>query len=190
MTQVKSIIVNVNSREVGVNVKSRSTTLQVETKKVSVSCSKLNVKVTPTIVSPRVTKLVRAPIVRSVDLRVVTLAVPGPRGANGSGAITVPFEWNSITILPLLTAVAEKTVLRVEVCLVIPFDGTAPTLSVGDSLDHERLIPVIDIDPSLEATFSVNPGYRYSTATQINLYINSGSGASQGSGIVSIVMEQ
>lgn len=190
MTQVKSVIVNVNSREVGVNVETKNTILQTQTKKVSVSCSKLNVRVTPNIVSPRIDKIVRAPIVRSVDLRVVTLAVPGPKGSDGSGAITVPFEWNSITILPILVAVAEKTVLRVEVCVVIPFDGSSPSLSVGDSGDHQRLLPTTDIDPSLEATFSVNPGYRYGTATQINLYINSGSGASQGSGVVSIVMEQ
>lgn len=190
MTQVRDVVVSVNRLNVGVAVNPSVPTIHTDTNRVSVSCQNINVKVNPTVVVPRVTQVVRSPVIRNVDLEVVTLAVPGPKGADGSGIITVPFEWNSITILPLTVAVADKAVLRVEVCMVEAFNGVSPSISVGDSADHERLMPAIDVDPSQLATFSVHPGHRYPSNTQVNIYINSGSGPSAGSGVASIVMEQ
>lgn len=125
------------------------------------------------------------------DVFVIELANgQGPPGRDAEGAINVRFEWNSITILPIIVAVTGKTVFRVEVCLIESFDGVNPSLSVGDSVDHERLMSTSQVDPSIAATFSSNPGYRYSAGTQVNLYINSGSGASKGSGVVTVYMEQ
>ena len=189
MTRIREIQVNVTSNGVRITTTPRPGSVNVSEKRIRVRCDKLNVQVTPNEIQPIITQVVRTPVIRAVQLELVTLAVTGQRGADGSGAITVPFEWNSISILPITVAVFDKAVLTVSVCLVEAFNGIGASLSVGDSGDHERLLASTLIDPGSIATFTVHPGDRYSSSTQVNLYITPGS-ASTGSGVVSIEMEQ
>lgn len=190
MTQCRDIAVNVTRNDVIVTLNPRGGDVTANVNRVVVRCSNPRVIVQSSTVQARINQTVRTPVVRAVELELVTLAVRGFSGANGQGIVTVPFEWNSITVLPITISTMNKAVLKVDVCIVEPFNGIAPSLSVGDSSSHQNLMDTSENDPSLEATFSVYPGYRYSSNTQVNLYINPGSGVSAGSGVASIVIEQ
>lgn len=190
MTDVRSIVVSQTTNQIDITSPARGANVVATEKTVQVRSSTPTVVLSTNQVQVINRPSILAPVVRATTIRLVTLAVRGQQGADGSGAITVPFEWNSISILPITIAVFDKAVLAVSVCLVEAFDGLAPSLSIGDAANHERLLPAAYVDPSHPFTFSAHPGYRYSTSTQLNLYINPGTGASRGSGVVTVEMEQ
>jgi len=190
MTDVRSIVIDQTTNQVDLTASVRGANVVVTEKTVQVRSNSPTVVLSTNQVQVINRPSVLAPVVRATTIRLITLAVRGQQGADGTGAVTIPFEWNSITILPLTIAIFDKTVLMLEVCMVTAFDGAGASLSIGDTANHSRLMTTGEVDPTLEATFSNNPGYRYSNSTQVNLYINPGSGASRGSGVVSVFMEQ
>lgn len=137
-----------------------------------------------------VTRITRAPAAFVRPVRTVTV-VQGRAGRDGNDGLgsTYRFEFNSITILPLVRIEAGRAVRAVEVCILTPFDGAGASLSVGDDAQHDRLMSASEIDPAVKATFGTFPGYAYTELTLLNLYIAPGSGATAGSGIVVLYLE-
>lgn len=115
--------------------------------------------------------------------------IQGPPGT-GSGRLEFRFDWGDATPKTLLTVPADKLVERVAIHVVEPFDGAGAALTIGDSDDPDRLLRATDNDPTTAGTYEVRPNLEYGSPTAVNLYITPGSGASAGSGLVILDMEQ
>lgn len=131
-------------------------------------------------------------------LEVGTVGPQGPQGPQGppgsssgfvNGSAHVEFEWNSVTTLPISVVTGDKVVIKASIIIMQAFNGTAPSLRIGDTGNLSRLVGVSDNNPSAVGEYSVSPQVSYNVDTQINLIINPGSGASQGSGLVVIEVQ-
>jgi hypothetical protein len=79
---------------------------------------------------------------------------------------------------------AGATVTRVEVNVTMLFDGTTPTLTVGDAAQHDRLMLAGENDLGQVALNIADVVYKYAAATQINAYLTIGGVPSQGSALI------
>lgn len=119
----------------------------------------------------------------------------GPRGLPGNpagfvnGSAHVEFEWNSISTLPISTITGDKVIIKVAIIITEAFNGTSPTLRLGDSGNLSRLIGSNDNDPRSVSEYSVSPQVSYVTDTPIVLTINPGAAASQGKGLVIVEVQ-
>lgn len=111
---------------------------------------------------------------------------PTPEGQLVSGFNKVSFAYGDASPSRLFTLPAGKTVFTVIVVIQQRFNGTGATLKVGDAVDDDRLMATNQNDPTVIAEYETNPGYTYSTPTDLLLTINPGSGATNGSGYVLI----
>jgi hypothetical protein len=126
-------------------------------------------------------------------INVVTLGEQGPPGApgiNGSGILEFNFSYGDATPSVLAIATANKIVYSVAIHISQAFDGTNPSLSVGDLSDPDRLFSVDENIPSEVGSYTTAPAYAYATDTQLYLTITPGEGASQGRGLLTIAIEQ
>lgn len=121
----------------------------------------------------------------------VLLAGPaGPRGADGSGAIEIPFAYGDATPLFITTVPAGKFVYEVALIITEAFNGAGATLAVGDAGIADRLMTVTDNAPSVPGTYMTHPNVAYLGNTAVTLTITPGAGASQGAGIVRLIIQQ
>jgi len=110
-------------------------------------------------------------------------------GTSSSGDITeslYSFAFGDATPANLLNIKANKLIFNVEIVILTAFDGVGATLSVGDTGDNQRLISTSLNNPNVSGTYTATPDYKYNTDTQLKLYINTGSGASVGNGLIII----
>lgn len=130
--------------------------------------------------------------------RVVTLGTQGPPGAagvqgppgSGGGAIEINFAFGDATPATLITATAGKIVYGIGVHIRVPFDGVGAQVTVGDAGDLDRLMTAVENDLTSVGSNETNPAYAYGSNTQLLLSITPGAGASQGSGLVTIYIQQ
>jgi hypothetical protein len=102
-----------------------------------------------------------------------------------NGETVVPFNFGDATPKPLFTIAAGKTVFTAAIVILVPFDDTSSTLSIGDVGDVVRLLDVSDNLPTQVGTYETTPGAKYSTATGLTLSIHPGT-STQGNGLVVI----
>ncbi len=114
----------------------------------------------------------------------------GPKGDAGSPGIEVPFSFGDATPLGLAIAPAGKIIECVTIYLNVAFDGENPTLQIGDAEQLDALMSTAEVNPTEAATYQTTPGFAYEDDTEILLSIDPGLGASQGSGLVVIEMQQ
>lgn len=114
---------------------------------------------------------------------------PGVDGADATGQRTFSFEWGDATPALLMSAAAGQMVLGVTVSIDEPFDGVGAAISVGDAGDDGSLIDSGMIEPTVVGAFQNAPCLRFVSATQLFLTITPGTGASTGSGVVSLFLE-
>lgn len=112
----------------------------------------------------------------------------GPRGPSDN--VSLPFSWGDASPSKVITTGVNKIVYGVEIVILTAFDGSGAALSVGDTTDHSRLMSTAQNAPGTVATYQAAPGYKYTSATDINLYITPGAGASAGNGLVILYLEQ
>ena len=81
----------------------------------------------------------------------------------------------------------NKKVQTVTVDVTTAFDGSAPTLTIGDAGDNDRLMTNDYIDLKDVATYEVTPNYTYTNAadTDVLAYFNADS-SSTGTAVVTI----
>jgi hypothetical protein len=96
------------------------------------------------------------------------------------------FAYGDSTPQVVASLPAPCRVVQVAVIIDTPFNGTGAAFSVGDAVNHSRLMSPGEIDLSFIGTFYTDPGYFYSGPTDLNIYITPGAGASAGSGEVII----
>lgn len=124
---------------------------------------------------------------------IVTLGEQGPPGrdgTNGGDTVQVSFSYGDATPAIITTAIAGKIIYRVAVHISVPFDGAGASLTIGDALVTYRLASAIEIDPTIVGSSETSPAYAYGVDTQILLSIDPGAGASQGSGLVTMYIQQ
>lgn len=125
------------------------------------------------------------------EIAVVTVGEAGPAGPAGppgsaAGTYQATFAYGDASPAIVATVPAGKVVYEVEIAIVTPFDGAGAALSVGDAGLPDRLMTLIENDPTQRGSNTTAPAYQYASDTDILLTITPGAGASQGNGIVFI----
>lgn len=114
----------------------------------------------------------------------------GPVGPGASGAIEINFAFGDATPAILVTAPAGKLIFGVSLHIRVPFDGAGASLTVGDAGDLDRLMTAVENVPTSVGSNTTNPAYAYGVDTQLLLSITAGAGATQGSGLATIYIQQ
>ena len=110
-------------------------------------------------------------------------------GSGNPSNIDMPFSFGDSTPKLLGSAVIGKLIETVAIIITVPFNGAAPSLTVGDSLDPISLMPANMNDPQAAATYEVHPNVLFPDARDLLLTIVPGAGASAGVGVVSIMFQ-
>ena len=133
--------------------------------------------------------------VEVVGIEIIEIGEPGqsgptgPQGPAGTPRVEIPFSFGDATPAELFVATAGKLIERITVFIETAFDGISPSLTIGDEDDPDLLMASFENDPTEEAAYQVTPNFSYDTDTQVLLFINPGSGPSQGSGLVVVEMQ-
>lgn len=106
-------------------------------------------------------------------------------GTANTGIIKTPFSFADSSPMNIVNVSANSIIAEVSIVITTPFNGTTPTLSVGDGSDANRLLATTDCLANEVGTFTVAPAYKYVSPTQLILTINSGS-SSSGEGLLII----
>jgi len=126
-------------------------------------------------------------------LAVIAAGGQGPegiQGASGTGVqIAYAFAWGDATPANIVDVPSGKTVFRVDVVILAPFD-VASVLTIGDSSNNARLFGADDIDLTTAGTYQTNPAHSYSGITAINLYLALGGGVSSGNGLILLFIQE
>jgi hypothetical protein len=112
-------------------------------------------------------------------------------GTNNGGGSTAPtalkaklsFTAGDVAQRLIYTPVAGELITRVVLIVLAAFDSPTAMVSVGDTAEPERLMPMAAVSLSEAATWITHPNYQYSASQGINLYY-AANGATQGQAIV------
>ncbi len=115
---------------------------------------------------------------------------PGRDGLNGSGGVEFQFSYGDATPAVVTTALSGKLVYKIEIYLEVAFDGVGAALKVGDAGQADRLVAANENDPTQAVAYECYPNTVYEVDTQITLSITPGSGATQGSGVLVVYVQQ
>lgn len=110
----------------------------------------------------------------------------GPTGPSGAVSPAVAFAYGDATPLLVAALDAGVRVFSIELAINTTFNGAGATLSVGTLANHELFLPATQIDPTAAGIYEASPNLVLVSATDVYLFITPGTGASQGSGSVSI----
>lgn len=107
-----------------------------------------------------------------------SIVIPGDAGS------MTEINFTSATASPaaIVTVPAGRRIKRVVIDITTAFNG-APSLTVGDVGDVDRLMAAAEVDPLTVGRTIVEPYYKYTATGAINLYITPG-GATLGAGTV------
>lgn len=119
----------------------------------------------------------------SVDWDVLAL---GSNDTVDTSEKDIYFTYADVTSRLIYTTGINEIILTVTVVILIPFNGTGASISIGDSTVTDRLANNTQIYLNEVGEYSINPTYKYTSATHINLIITPGAGATQGSGYIII----
>ena len=120
----------------------------------------------------------------------VNVGRAGKDGLDGSGMIQINFAYSDASPALLALATANKLVYKVQVHIKTPFDGIGASLQVGDAASFDRLMKSTENDPALIGSNETNPAHGYAVDTPLLLSINAGAGATQGSGLLTLHIQQ
>ena len=71
-----------------------------------------------------------------------------------------------------LDTLPDNTIVgRLVVIVTTPFNGTAPTLTIGDSGDNDRLLEAADVDLKTANTYIIDKYHLYASQTDVKTYI-------------------
>lgn len=110
--------------------------------------------------------------------------------ADRSNLIAVPFAWGDASPVTIGTVPAGGRVVRIELLITTAFNGTSPSITIGDAGDADRLLAADQNLPSQVATYEVHPGHLYASSTPILLTITPGGGASAGAGTILLYFQR
>lgn len=130
--------------------------------------------------------------VQRVETVIVAVGAQGPAGRDGtsSGALEINFAYGDASPAILTTVPAGKLIYRIGLHIKQPFDGVGAALVIGDSTVNDRLMKADENDPTTVGSNETSPAYAYGSDTVVSLTIIPGAGASTGSGLISLFIEQ
>lgn len=149
----------------------------------------------PTVVYQHRKEITVVPTADNRTTIVSFVGLQGPKGENGdAGTATGKFTYYSFsfgdsTPATIATVPSGKRVLKASILVDIAFDGAGSAIRIGDVGDSESVMLATDSDPSSVGTYESSPGISWGGDTDILLNITPGSGASQGSGVISLLIE-
>lgn len=114
----------------------------------------------------------------------------GPAGPPGAVAVEAAFAFGDATPAAIVTALAGKLVYGVELYIKTPFDGVGAQVVVGDAAIADRLMAVSDNDLGAVGGNHTTPSHAYAVDTPVLLSITPGAGATQGSGVIVLRVQQ
>lgn len=130
------------------------------------------------------------------EISIIAVAQQGPAGPRGltgatgtGGAIQYNFAWGDASPQIVIPISVDKTIFRIDCVITQEFDGIGTTVTLGDIADHSRLIGPDQVDLAAQGIYQTNPGVKYLTPTDINIYISLAGGNSTGSGFFLIYTE-
>ncbi|WP_138503242.1 hypothetical protein [Nostoc sp. PA-18-2419] len=125
----------------------------------------------------------QVPSSESVDWDVLAL---GALSAEDTLEKDIYFSYGDVNSRLIYTTGDNEIILTVTVVILTPFNGTGVSISIGDSSVSDRLVNNTQVYLDQAGEYSINPVYKYTSATPINLYLIQGTGATQGSGYILI----
>lgn len=114
----------------------------------------------------------------------------GPPGPAGAASVEINFSFGDATPSTVVTALAGKLVYGVQLHVKVPFNGTGAALVVGDAALANRLMTAAENDVTSVGSSTTAPAYAYAVNTPILLGITPGAGATQGSGVLVLSIQQ
>lgn len=105
------------------------------------------------------------------------------RGSAG-GLVFLSFAYGDANPVSIESIGEDGVLGRVELYIDEAFDGVGAGVSVGTDDDHEQFMSLSENDPSVISSFYTHPGYKFTEASTIKLYIIPGSGAEHGTGTI------
>ena len=100
------------------------------------------------------------------------------------------FHYGDATPKLLLTVPANKVILSVNIVITTAFNGTGAALTVGDASNYSSVVAATDNNPSVISNWTIEPGVFFGSNTPIYLSITAGSGATQGTGLLTIQIQE
>ena len=107
-------------------------------------------------------------------------------GSGSPSIAEIAFSYGDATPRTIYTTTGTQRVWQVALSIDTPFNGTSPSLTIGDAGDADRLMAASQNNPKTSDVYSTNPAYEYTTGTAITLTIVPGAGASAGSGKIQL----
>jgi len=107
-----------------------------------------------------------------------------------SGPFEYTFNYGDATPRLLLTIPANKVIISCAIFITTGFNGVGATVSIGDASNYNSIMATTDSNVSMETNWSTNPGVVFGTATPIYISITAGSGATAGSGLLTLSFQE
>lgn len=104
-------------------------------------------------------------------------------------SLTIPFSYGDVSPELIGVVPANRLIYSVEIIITTAFNGTSPTLSVGDASNYSSLMNTGQNLPGTTGTYQSTPSFLYGSATNVYISIAPGSGGSSGAGFVSIRLQ-
>lgn len=99
------------------------------------------------------------------------------------------FNFGDATPKLLMNVPADRVITQINMYVTEAFNGTTPSLSIGDTGDYASLMDTTDNNPIVISNWAVTPGKTYGADTDIYLSIVAGSGATTGAGLLVIQIQ-
>ncbi len=125
-------------------------------------------------------------------ISVATQGPPGPTGpqglpGEGSGLATrVNFSYGDATPSSLLNLITGKTLIKLEVYITTPFDGTNPYFTIGKTGDSTLLMNSTQSDSKTIGQYATTPLFSSNQDTIIYLYLYPDFDTNNGAGFILI----
>lgn len=98
-------------------------------------------------------------------------------------SVEATFAYNTASPLSIVRVPLGARIKAVTILIETPFNGTNPVLTVGDSVDDDRLMAAADNNPKVADIYRAEPEYKYSSDAAVTLTI-APDGSSAGAGVV------
>lgn len=127
----------------------------------------------------------------STALRYDGFAWAAPSGEAGPVRQVVHgFGFGDASPAQVTTVAAGRTLLRVAIAVQTPFDGVGAVLAVGDGTTPDRFLASDQVNPGAAAMYVASPALKLAANTPLCLAITPGAGASVGSGLLILDIQQ
>lgn len=101
--------------------------------------------------------------------------------------VEIAFSYGDATPRTIYTAIKTQRIWQVILSIDVAFNGSLPSITLGDNGDLDRLMASNQNDPLTIGVYSTSPAYEYAEGSAILLSITPGGGASAGSGKIQLL---